>query len=82
MKNEFSKCYGLQRIYLPKSLDPEKCGAFYLDFHQDVTSISYGGSKDDWNKLTSDADRKPINATDIIYDVDYKKVKQKFFAIK
>ena len=81
-ENEFSSCNKLQRIFLPKSLDSEKCGAFYLNLHKDVASISYGGSKDDWNILTNNADRLSINATDIIYDVDYEEVKQKFLAIK
>lgn len=77
----FSACNELQTLYLPNTLDPEECGAFYLNLHKDVATIAYGGSEDEWNILVNDTDRASINATEIKYDMDYETVKQNLLDI-
>ncbi len=78
----FLSCHNLQNLYLPASLDPEQCGAFYLHFHKDISVVSYGGSQEDWSELTDGIDRVSINATDIKYNEDYEALKQRILDVE
>lgn len=62
--NTFNSC-GVEYFYLPGLL--REAGSFYSYFH-DVKQIYYGGSKEDWQNLTDNADRADIDAVEIIYD--------------
>lgn len=58
----------IKYIYIPASLKPND-GAFYRYFH-DVETIYYGGSENDWNILTNNADRTDIDAKEIKYNTN------------
>lgn len=58
----------IKYIYIPASLKPND-DAFYSYFH-DVEAIYYGGTENDWNILTNNANRTDIDAKEIKYNTN------------
>lgn len=73
---QFLRYTVIEKVYLPKSLNPKKCSAFYTRLEK-VKTISFGGSQADWKKLTKNINRMSIDAEDIVFDVNYEDMKQK-----
>ena len=67
--NTFNSC-NIKYVYIPASLEYiEKGTPFYSYFH-DVEAIYYGGTEEQWKKLTNDVDREKIDTKIIEFNVD------------
>lgn len=65
--NTFNSC-GIKFIYIPATLQPQNDGyPFYRYFH-DIEKIYYGGTEEQWNALTNNADRASVDVKEIIYN--------------
>ena len=65
--NIFNSC-GVKYMYLPKSLETDISFSGFYRYLHDAEEIYYGGSEDDWHRLTNNAERSRIDVTRIIYN--------------
>lgn len=60
----------IKYVYIPESLKSDNSKyPFYKYFH-DVEKIYYGGTEEQWKKLTNNANRSEIDVKEIVYNIN------------
>ena len=65
--NTFNSC-GIKYVYIPSTLKPVDEGYNFYNYFYEVEKIYYGGTKEQWKKLTNNEKRTNIDAKEIIYN--------------
>lgn len=66
---------GVKYIYIPASLEPDGKSYSFYNYFDDIETIYYGGSEEEWKILTNNTARAKIDVKEIKYNSDINNLK-------